>query len=172
AARVFLSITTLDDELAGKLEPRCSRPQRRLQAIRELTAAGVPCGVMVAPVIPGLNDHEIPKILQAAAEAGADTAGYILLRLPGAVEGLFTEWLRQHVPTQESKVLHRLASMRGGKLQDSRFGHRMRGTGVVADQIRRLFDIARRRHGLDKSALKLSTASFRRPGDSGRLFEL
>ena len=170
ASRVFMSITTLDEELAGKLEPRCSRPQRRLQAIRDLTAAGVPCGVMLAPIIPGLNDHEIPRILESAAAAGADCAGYILLRLPGAVEGLFTDWLQQHYPNHEGKVLHRLAAMRGGKLQDGRFGHRMRGTGAVADEIRSLFEIARRKHGLGSSMTGLSSAAFRRPGDSGRLF--
>ena len=122
AAGVMVSITTLDAELAGQLEPRTSRPAAKLEAIRILSAAGVPAGVMVAPVIPGLTEHELPAILEAAAEAGATHASYILLRLPLAVAGLFEEWLDRHRPAAKEKVLGRIRSTRDGRLNDPRFG--------------------------------------------------
>jgi DNA repair photolyase len=164
AARVALSVTTLDVGLARKLEPRAAAPKERLRAIRELAAAGVPVTVMVAPVIPGLTDHEMPLILEAAAEAGAESAGYVPLRLPGAVAGLFEGWLEAHFPERKEKVLNRVRGMRGGRLNDPRFGSRMRGEGVFADQIRTLFRTARRRAGLDRRGEPLSTAAFRRKG--------
>jgi len=164
AAAVYLSVTTLDAELARIMEPRTSHPRERLAAIGELTAAGVPCGVMVAPMIPALTDHEIPKIVEAAASAGAQAAGMLALRLPGAVAGLFEEWLARHFPERKEKVLNRIRSLRGGKLNDPRFGHRMRGEGVYAEQIRALFETARRRAGLERRRVELSTAAFRRPG--------
>lgn len=164
AAHVFLSITTLDGELTRKLEPRASHPRDRLKAIERLAAAGVPVGVMTAPVIPALNDHEIPRILEAAAAAGAKTAGWVMLRLPGAVSGLFEAWLEQHFPDRKEKILHRIQSMRGGALNDSRFGSRMRGEGLFAEQVKATFDTFRRRHGLDRGLPALSAASFRRPG--------
>jgi DNA repair photolyase len=161
---VHLSVTSLDSDLAGKLEPRASRPAARLRAIRELTDAGVPVGVLVAPVIPGLNEHEIPAILDAVAAAGAKSASYVLLRLPHAVKDVFTQWLEDHEPGKKARVLDRLRSLRGGKLYDSEWGKRMRGEGIFADQIRDLFHVAARRAGLDGERAELSTEHFRRPG--------
>jgi DNA repair photolyase len=164
-AAVYLSITTLDTALAGKLEPRASRPAARLRAIRELTDAGVPVGVMVAPMIPGLTDHEMPAILAAAAAAGAKRAGYIILRLPHAVKDIFQQWLDDHAPTKKARILDRVREIRGGKLNVSEWGKRLRGEGIFADQIRDLFAITARRHGLNQERFNLSTAHFRRPGD-------
>lgn len=161
---VHLSVTSLDTDLAGKLEPRASRPAARLRAIRELTEAGVPVSVLVAPVIPGLNDHEIPAILEAVAAAGARSASYVLLRLPHTVKDVFTQWLDDHEPGKKARVLDRLRALRGGKLYESEWGKRMRGAGVFADQIRDLFQVAARRAGLDRDRLELSTEHFRRPG--------
>src|SRR5579863_5707416 len=163
AVRVFLSITTLDPELARRLEPRASHPRDRLKAVSRLAAAGVPVGVMVAPVVPAITDHEIPRILEAAAAAGARAAGYTVMRLPGAVAGLFEAWLERHFPERREKVLHRIRELRGGRLNDPRFGSRMRGEGIFAQQIRSLFETARHRHGLDQPLPELSTAAFRRP---------
>jgi DNA repair photolyase len=172
AASVFLSITTLDPDLARRLEPRTSHPRDRLTAIEKLTAVGIPVGVLSAPVIPGLTDHEVPAILEAAAAAGASHARYLVLRLPGAVEELFQTWLDEHYPDRKGKVLSRIRSLRDGRLNDSRFGRRFRGEGVFAQQIRALFHSACDRHGLDRSGLELSTAAFRRPGgDQLALFE-
>ena len=170
AAAASLSITTLDGELARRMEPRASHPRERLKAVEKLAAAGVPVGVSVAPVIPGLTDHEIPAILEAAAAAGAQSASFILLRLPGAVAGLFDDWLREHYPDRREKVLNRVRDLRGGQLNDPRFGHRFRGEGVFAEQIGALFDTARRRHGLDRRTHDLSAAHFRRPGEQMSLF--
>jgi len=167
---VALSVTTLDVELARRMEPRASAPAERLRAIAELAAAGIPASVMVAPVVPGLTDHEIPAILAAAAEAGAESAGYVPLRLPGAVAGLFEAWLEERFPDRKEKVLNRVRSLRGGRLNDPRFGNRMRGEGVFAEQIHTLFTTARRRVGLDRRGAPLSTAAFRRPGDQLALF--
>src|SRR4051812_4780847 len=161
---VNFSVTSLDPNLAGRLEPRASRPTARLRAIRELTAAGVPVNVLVAPVIPGLNDHEIPAILDAVAGAGARSAKYVLLRLPHAVKDVFTQWLEDHEPGKKARVLDRLRALRGGKLYDSQWGKRMHGEGIFADQIRDLFEIAARRAGLDRERTVLSTEHFRRPG--------
>ena len=164
AARVYISITTLDGHLSAAMEPRASSPARRLAAVAALAAAGVPVGVLMAPVIPGLTDHEIPAVVAAAAEAGASAVGHIPLRLPMAVAGLFERWLDRHAPDRKDKVLNRVRSLRGGKLNDPRFVHRMRGTGVWADQMRTLFDVARRRAGLEHRKLPpTSTAAFRPP---------
>ena len=162
AAQVMLSITTLDDELAGVMEPRASRPQRRLEAVRALAAAGIPVGVMVAPIIPGLTDHEVPAILKAAAEAGATTAGRTVVRLPYGVKDLFSDWLEAHFPDRRDKVLNRLRAMRDGKLNDPNFGSRMSGEGPFAESIHQMFDLHRRKLGLTKK-LELSTGAFRRP---------
>jgi DNA repair photolyase len=164
AAGVFLSITSLDPELIGRLEPRTTRPAGRLEAIAELAAAGIPVGVMVAPVIPGLAEHEIPAILEAAAAAGARFAGYGLVRLPGAVAGLFQDWLQQHYPDRKDKVLDRIRAARGGRLNDVRFGIRMGGEGNRAELIARLFQAASRRAGLNQRPWPVSAAAFRRPG--------
>jgi DNA repair photolyase len=164
AAAAFVSITTLDRELARLMEPRTATPERRLAAISELAKAGVPVGVMVAPVVPGLTDHELPAILSAAAKAGATLAGWVPLRLPYAVAPLFADWLERHFPDRKKKVLNQIASIRGGRLNDPNFGSRMRGEGPLADEIGRLFELARRKAGLSERRLELSTAAFRRPG--------
>jgi DNA repair photolyase len=163
AAAVLVSVTTLDGELARKMEPRTSAPRRRLEAIAQLAAAGIPTGVMVAPVIPGLTDHEMPAILEAAAEAGARWAGHTLVRLPFAVAPLFEQWLGDHFPDRKEKVLNRIRSIRGGKLNDSNFGSRMRGQGPWAEQIHSMFKLAKRKAGFTGGFPQLSTAHFRRP---------
>jgi DNA repair photolyase len=170
ATAVSISLTTLDGELARRMEPRASHPRERLKAVERLAAAGIPTGVMVAPVVPGITDHEVPKILEAAAAAGAQTAGYVMLRLPGAVAGLFEKWLEEHFPDRKDKVLNRVREMRGGQLYDSTFGNRMRGEGIFAEQIRATFETFRRRYGLDRPFPELSTAAFRRPGEQLSLF--
>jgi DNA repair photolyase len=164
ATAVFLSVTTLDADLVRKMEPRASSPEGRLTAIRQLSAAGIPVGVMVAPVVPGLTDHEIPAILAAVKEAGARCAGYVLLRLPFAIKDLFAEWLEHHFPERKAKVLSRLRELRDGGLYDSRFGHRMRGDGPIADMIHDMFLLHRARLGLDEHGPELSIAHFKRPG--------
>ena len=166
---VVVSITTLDAGLAGRLEPRAARPEHRLRAVRMLADAGVPVGVNVAPVIPGLTDHELPAILEAAAAAGATRANYIVLRLPHAVKDVFLDWLDAHEPGKKERVLDRLRGMRGGALYDARFGTRGRGEGPHADQLRRLFAVTARRLGLDHAAPVLSAAHFRRPALGGQL---
>jgi DNA repair photolyase len=171
AARVHLSITTLDEELRRLLEPRTATAVRRLDALRILAEAGVPVGVAIAPVIPGLNDHEIPRIIEAAAAAGATSAFMIPLRLPGAVEDLFSDWLAAHYPDRKDKVLGRVRQVRGGKLNESAFGTRMRGQGEYAAQLRALFHVAARRHGLATRVPQLTAGHFRVPGVSQpRLF--
>jgi DNA repair photolyase len=165
AAAVVVSLTTLDDHLRRVMEPRTSRPVRRLAAIRKLSEAGIPVGVMTAPVIPGLNDHELPNLLSAAVEAGATFAGYVPVRLPGAVAPVFEDWLERHLPDRKEKVLNRIRSMRGGKLNDPEFGSRMKGGGVYAEHISRLFGVSCRRAGIERGRFpKLSAASFRRDG--------
>jgi DNA repair photolyase len=164
AAGVFLSITTLDTELRKVMEPRTSPPAARLAAIRELAAAGIPVGVNVAPIIPGLTDHEMPAILKAAAEAGATSAGYTVVRLPYAVAPLFEKWLETHFPDRKEKVLSRLRAMRGGKLYDAQWGKRFSGEGIFAEQIAQMFEIARRKAGIANDTGEPSTAAFRRPG--------
>lgn len=167
--QVTLSITTLEPELTSILEPRTSRPSRRLEAIKRLNDAGVPVGVLVAPIIPGLNEHEVPAILEKSAEAGAQFAGYTLLRLPYVLKDLFSEWLQEHRPTHKEKILNRIRSIRGGKLNNTNFGERFRGEGPVAEQIRDLFRIQSQKHGLSKNRREMSTAHFRRPQTNGQL---
>jgi DNA repair photolyase len=162
AAAVFLSITTLDGTLAQKLEPRASHPKLRLAAIELLAGHGIPTGVMVAPVIPGLTDHEMPAILKAAGQAGARHAGYILLRLPYVVSQLFANWLTRHFPDRKNKILNRIRSIRDGKLNDPRFTSRMSGEGIFADQVAALFAASCQKAGLAERP-KLLTAAFRRP---------
>ncbi len=170
AAAVMVSITTLDPEVARRMEPRASHPRDRLKAVERLAAAGIPVGVMVAPVVPAITDHEMPKILEAAAAAGARTAGYVVMRLPGAVAGLFETWLEEHFPDRKDKVLNRVRDLRSGKVNDPRFGSRMRGEGIFADQIRATFQTFKKRYGLDGPFPELSTAAFRRPGEQMSLF--
>lgn len=169
-ARVALSITSLEQSLTRFLEPGTSAPAARLRAVKELSESGVPVHVMVAPVIPGLNDSEVPAILQAAAAAGAQSASYILLRLPWSVKEIFTSWLQEHRPDQAAKVLSRLADARDGKLNDTEFGRRMRGTGPMAEQIESLFRVAARRFGIDQQMPPLSTERFCPPDGQRRLF--
>ncbi|HEX4997769.1 MAG TPA: PA0069 family radical SAM protein [Terriglobia bacterium] len=163
AALVFISVTTLQPELARELEPRASQPARRLAAIEALATARIPVGVLTAPVIPGLTDHEMPAILAAAAKSGAVAAGYVALRLPYGVSDLFEEWLEHHAPAAKSKILNRVRSMRDGRLNDPQFSSRMRGSGAYAGHIRQLFDISCRKAGLDRERPALSVESFRRP---------
>jgi DNA repair photolyase len=161
-ASVCLSITTLDNDLRRVMEPRTSPPPARLAAIRKLAAAGIPASVNVAPVIPGLTDHEMPAILQAAHDAGATSAGFTVVRLPHANAPLFEKWLETHFPERKEKVLNRIKAMRGGKLYDSQWGTRMRGEGIFAEQIARMFDVGKRKAGFKERFTDLSTAAFRR----------
>jgi DNA repair photolyase len=164
AAAVFISLTTLDDELKKVMEPRTTPWAGRVEAIRKLSAAGVPVGVLVAPVIPGLTDHEIPALLETARDAGAKRAGYVMLRLPHGLGPLFGQWLERHYPDKKEKVLGRIRQVRDGRLNDPQFNSRMRGRGVMADTIDRLFDMTCKRLGLNQEELQLSTEHFRRPG--------
>jgi DNA repair photolyase len=166
--RVMVSITTLDPELSRRMEPRAASPLQRLRAVRELAAAKVPVGVLAAPMIPALNDVELEAILEASASAGAQSAGYILIRLPLEVRELFENWLRQHYPMRAAHVLTLLEEMREGALNQSRFFERMRGTGVFAELLARRFELARRRLGLDGERAALDTTQFRIPPGDGR----
>jgi DNA repair photolyase len=172
AAHVMLSITTLDPELARRMEPRAARPERKLAAMRTLADAGVPVGVMIGPVIPGLNDAEIPRILAAAADAGARSGSWVLLRLPKPVDALFQDWLAEHYPDRRERVLGRIREVRQGKLSDPRFFQRQRGQGEYAAQIAGLFAVAARKHGLDKRLPPLSAAACRRPAQAGDQLKL
>lgn len=166
AAAVFVSVTSLDGGLQRTMEPRTSPPALRLAAIETLASAGVPVGVMVAPVVPAVNEHEIPAILEAAARAGARHAGFVMLRLPFAVKDLFERWLGDHFPDRKEKVLNRIRSLRDGALNDPRFGSRLRGSGAYADEVRSLFQLACRKAGILGGRIELSTAAFRRAGGS------
>jgi len=163
-ARVFVSITTLDRELARKLEPRAAAPARRLEAVRALAQAGVPVGVLAAPMIPQLNDRDLEAILEAAAAHGATTAGWIMLRLPREVAPLFRAWLDEHYPLRAAHVMSVIRQLRDGRDNDPEFGSRMRGTGNFADLIGKRFEIAARRFGLERRRdLPLDTSRFRPP---------
>jgi DNA repair photolyase len=169
-AAVNLSVTSLDADLQRILEPRTSAPQARLEAVAQLRDAKIPVGVMVAPVIPGINDHEIPKIVAACAKAGAQFAGYVLLRLPWAVAPLFEHWLEEHFPARKTKVLNLVKETRGGdKLYDSRWRSRQIGKGTYARQIETMFEVACRRAKFGNRP-ELSTAAFRRPREQLDLF--
>lgn len=168
----YLSITTLSAELARDLEPRTSTPAARLQAVRLLAEAGVPVGVMVAPVIPGLNDSEIPSILEQARDAGARTASSVLLRLPLTVEPVFREWLQRARPLEADKVLSRVRQTRSGQLNCSDWGERMTGSGEIADQIQRLLRVFKRKLGLDSPFPALDCSQFRAPGNAPRQLRL
>ena len=170
AAAVFISVTTLDGKLRNIMEPRTTPLRGRLTAIHALAEAGVPVGVMVAPIIPGLTDHEIPSIVEAARNSGAEFACHEILRLPLAVAPLFEQWLLIHLPQQKERVLNRIRTMRGGKLNDPRFGVRMRGEGIFAEQISGMFRTICRRVGLVEESPELSVEAFRR--SRGRQMEL
>jgi DNA repair photolyase len=171
--RVFVSVTTLDDELKRRMEPRAASPAARLAAISKLSAAGIPVGLMFAPVVPAINDHELERVVEASASAGATTAGYVLLRLPGEVRDLFYEWLDTHYPDRAQRVRSRIHELRGGRDNDPRFGHRLRGHGPWADLLRRRFDESCRRAGLGTNrGNPLSTAFFRPPSRNPGQMEL
>ena len=170
AAAVNISVTSLDPKLQRVLEPRTSAPRSRLDAIAHLHAEGIPVGVMVAPIIPGLTDHEVPAILKACAEAGAQFAGYTVVRLPWAVAPLFERWLDEHFPDRKEKILGRIRHLRGGeKLNQSQWHSRMTGDGIFAEQISSLFEVGCRRAGIGARPT-LSTAAFRRPQEQLSLF--
>ena len=169
AVYVGISLTTLDVELSAIMEPRASCPTDRLRAIHELSGAGIPVAAILAPIIPGLNDREIPRLLEAAAQAGASCAMWMMLRLPYQVTSLFIEWLLRHFPDRARKIESQIRNMRGGKLYDSSFEHRMRGSGALAQQIKDTFRVFSARHGLDRSSPRLSCAAFRKPNLNGQL---
>jgi DNA repair photolyase len=168
AVHVTLSVTTLYRDLARVMEPRTSQPGRRLEAIKKLSDNGISVGVNVAPIIPGLTDHECVNILEAAKEAGAQYAGYTIVRLPYGVKNLFVNWLEQHFPDRKDKVLNRIKSIRDGDLNDATFGKRFRGEGVFAEQIRNLFKINKERLGFDSGRNSLNAEDFR-PGKGTQL---
>lgn len=168
-AQVMLSITTLDPALARKLEPRAASPARRLAAMTRLHAAGVPVGVLFAPLIPAINDHEMEAVLEAARGAGAESAGYVLLRLPHELKTLFDDWLHSHFPDRAGHVQSLLRQLRGGALNDSRFGHRMRGEGVFADLYSRRLARLCEKLGLNRTRRALVTTRFRPPRLDGQL---
>ncbi len=173
AAVVFVSITTLDPELSRKMEPRAAQPKQRLATVKALAAAGIPVGVNVSPIIPGLTEHEMPAILKVSAEVGAKYAGFTIVRLSYGLKQLFAEWLEEHYPYKKTKVLSQIRSMHGGKLNDSTFKERMRGGGIQAEQIGAMFKLFCRQFGLNKDPLRLSIAAFQRPaGMSGNRSQL
>ena len=171
-ANAAISITTLDRKLARGMEPRAATPQRRLDAVRRLTDAGCPVTVMFAPVIPGLNDHELEAVLEASAAAGAAGAGYVLVRLPLEISDLFQQWLASDHPDRASRVMSLIRQTRGGKDYVSQWGERQRGAGPVADLIARRFAAARARYGLEAPRLKLDVEQFRPPPKTGDQMEL
>ena len=172
--QVFVSVNSLDNHLAAKLEPRASAPHRRLQAIAALAAAGVPVGVLVAPIIPALNDKDMEAVLERAHEAGARCAGYTTLRLPWELKALFREWLALHAPDRAAHVMSLVQQMNGGRDYDSDFRTRMHGSGVLAELLRKRFELACRRHGFGRAReLQLDTSRFvppRKPSPQGELF--
>jgi len=165
--RVWFSVATLDRPIARTLEPRASTPGRRLAALRALREAGIPCGVIVAPIIPALTDSSLENVLEAAAHAGADQASYVVLRLPLEVRDLFVEWLQEHFPLRAAHVMSLIQQLRNGRDNQVEFGERMSGTGVFASLLRRRFDVACRRHGLNQERQALSCGRFRVPETHG-----
>lgn len=163
AVCVFISVTTLDSDLVNIMEPRTSRPGLRLETIRELAENNIPTGVLIGPVIPGLTDHEIPKIIEKSTQAGARFARYIMLRLPHGVKDIFESWLDTHFPDRKEKILNRIRAVRGGKLNDSTFFKRYKGEGIFADQIEQLFMVSSKKAGIMGANIKLSTTAFRLP---------
>ncbi|MGN6515448.1 MAG: PA0069 family radical SAM protein [Rhizomicrobium sp.] len=171
-AKVALSVTTLDRKLARVMEPRASTPPKRIEAIKTLASVGIPTAVMFAPVIPALNDEELESVLETAKDAGARSAGYVLLRLPLEIKDLFREWLEANEPGRAKHVMSLIRSMRGGKDYDAQWNTRMRGTGPYADMISRRFHLAVRRFGLNTDHRPLDTRQFKRPARAGQQLEL
>lgn len=169
AVSVAVSLTTLDPKLAAVMEPRTSRPKDRLRAISELADAGIPVSAMLAPIIPGLNDHEIPRLLEAAAAAGAGSASWAMLRLPHQVKTIFLDWLRINYPQRAGRIEGLIRGMHGGRLYGARFGDRTRGHGPLAAQIAGTFKVFAARYGLNRKLPSPSSAAFRRPGDAGQM---
>ncbi len=167
---VCLSVTTLDKELARKMEPRTSSPERKMETIQKFAEKNIPVGVNIAPVIPGLNDEEIPSILKEASSRGAVFAGHIMLRLPYAVKDLFLQWLRKEFPERESKIINKIMEMRDGKLNDYRFGTRFSGKGELADTIHSLFEISCRKFGLNNKKISLRKDLFRKSLEQLEMF--
>ena len=170
--QVFISITTTEHELARRMEPRASAPKRRIKTLQTLSAAGIPVGVMVAPIIPGLNDQEIENILAQAAKVGAQFAGYVMLRLPLEVRALFKEWLQTHYPLRYSRVMANIQDVRAGKESDSAFGRRMRGSGPMANLIRQRFEKSCRDLGLNRSRHDLNCKLFSPPAKANSQLSL
>jgi len=162
-AKVMMSVTTLDRNLSRRMEPRAATPERRLDAIHQLTRAGIPVGVLAAPMIPGLNDQELDNILASACEAGASEASYILLRLPLELKQLWRQWLRENYPDRERRVMEHVRTAHGGKDYDTRFHHRMRGSGPYAQLLMQRFQHAKKRLGLGKRSYRLDATKFARP---------
>ena len=168
---VVISVTSLNADLIRKMEPRTSTPVKRLETIEALARNGIPVGVNVAPLIPGLTDAEIPAILKEAAARGATTAGHTIVRLPFAVKDLFVEWVERELPDSAAKILNRIRSVRDGKMTNSEFGKRMTGEGPIAEAIEQLFELQCHRYGLNRRKLRLTTERFRRmPRDQFNLF--
>ncbi|TDW99999.1 PA0069 family radical SAM protein [Dinghuibacter silviterrae] len=167
---VLVSLTTFNEDLRRAMEPRTTTAHQRLKVLETLSSWGIPTGVMTAPMIPGLNDHEMPALLKAAKEAGASRAGYTVVRLNGAIKLLFHDWLYKNFPDRADKVWHQIEACHGGKVNDSEFGRRMSGEGGEADVIRQQFRIHTQRLGLNSERLSLDTSLFRRPGEQMRLF--
>ena len=165
--RVTVSLTTLDNQLSRSMEPRCAAPGRRLAMVRELARSGIPVGVGLAPIVPGLTDPEIEHLVRAGAEAGADFASFIMLRLPLEVAPLFEDWLARAYPNRAAKIMARVREMHGGKAYDSQWYKRLRGEGVHASLIARRFELARRKHGLDRDKVQLRCDLFRVPPRAG-----
>lgn len=172
AVAAYISVTSLDPKLAHKLEPRASSPAQRLEAIRQLHEAGIPVGVSVAPVIPAINEEEIPAILKAAAEAGAQFVGSTVVRLPYSVKDIFSTWLDEHFPARKDKVLGRIRAMQGGTLSHKDFGTRLKGEGIWAEQIHAMLRVSMKQSGISPGRPEVSAAAFRRPREMGGQMEL
>jgi DNA repair photolyase len=169
AVKVAVSLTTLDNDLAAKMEPRAASPRDRLWTMRRLASAGVAVSAMVAPVIPAINDRQVPAILKAAADAGATSAGYVLVRLPYQIKDLFEDWLARHMPQRQKRVQRLIRQARGGKLYEAEWGTRMCGQGAYARQIGKTFELFAARYGLTNGHEPMNTGAFRRPRDSAQM---
>lgn len=166
---VMISITTLDEDLRLKMEPRTVTAKNRLKVIEQLNKAGIPTGVMTAPIIPGLNSTEIPQLIEAAANHGALVAGYTMVRLNGSIKDIFTDWIQKNFPDRADKVLHQIAEVHGGAVNDSRYGKRMIGEGQTATAIKQLFKMAVKKHLSGRERFEFDLTAFRRPGETKQL---